>query len=219
MNNGTGIQLGPKVAGQYQYLSKTFPGRWYNCTYAEAQKAFADQYAIQVLVPDVAPVGKHVMEGVEMDDGGSRRCLGCNQYVYGSLTELPPGECPTPYKSPKRLLAESVARETALREELESLKHWRDLALQFDKHRMDALWHLKALIGDATHAAKATEFLSAPPLVAHEIVARLTTAEQRNTELAAEVARRDALLGELGCPFDPVSDLYPKPAEEGANHE
>jgi hypothetical protein len=50
----------------------------------------------------------------------------------------------------------------------------------------------------------------------------LTAAEQRNAELVAEVARRDALLEELGCPFNPVSDLYPKPAEEttdGQNHE
>lgn len=63
-------------------------------------------------------MSKHVMVGVEMDDGGSRRCLGCKQFVYGSLTELPPGECPTPYKSPELLLAESVAREADRAKEL-----------------------------------------------------------------------------------------------------
>lgn len=64
---------------------------------------------------------KHVMVGVELDDGGTVQCLGCRQYVHGSLTGTPPGECPTPYKSPKQLLDESVAREAALREELAEL--------------------------------------------------------------------------------------------------
>ena len=63
-------------------------------------------------------MSKHVMVGVDGDDGGTVQCLGCRQYVYGSLTETPPGECPTPYKSTARLLAESVAREAVLREEL-----------------------------------------------------------------------------------------------------
>jgi len=58
------------------------------------------------------------MVGVEPDDGGSVVCLGCRQYVYGSLTETPPGECPTPYKSPAQLLAESQAREAELVREL-----------------------------------------------------------------------------------------------------
>jgi hypothetical protein len=39
----------------------------------------------------------------------------------------------------------------------------------------------------------------------------LADAERRNSELVAEVARRDALLEELGCPFDPVSDLFSMP--------
>lgn len=46
---------------------------------------------------------------------------------------------------------------------------------------------------------------------------RLAAAEQRNAELFAEVARRDALLEELGCPFDQVSDLYQKPTESGSS--
>lgn len=57
-----------------------------------------------------------------MDDGGSRVCLGCRQWVYGSVTEIPPGECPTPYKSPKTLLDEALAREASLREELAGLR-------------------------------------------------------------------------------------------------
>jgi hypothetical protein len=107
------------------------------------------------------------MVGVEMDDGGSRRCLGCRQFVYGNLTETPPGECPTPYKSPKQLLDESVAREAALREELAVLQHWRDLALQFDNHRMAALWHLKALLQSQEHAGPATHAVMIDPKNGH----------------------------------------------------
>ena len=72
----------------------------------------------------------HVMVGVEGDDGGTVQCLGCRQYVYGSLTETPPGECPTPYKSPKQLLDEALAREAALREELAELRE--ELSEEFD---------------------------------------------------------------------------------------
>lgn len=61
----------------------------------------------------------HVMEAVDLDDGGSVRCLGCRQFVYGSLTATPPGECPTPYKSPQQQLAESLAREANLVDQLE----------------------------------------------------------------------------------------------------
>lgn len=67
-------------------------------------------------------MSKHVMECVDLDDGGSRRCLGCRQFVHGNLTETPPGECQTPYKSPKQLLDEALAREATLREERELWK-------------------------------------------------------------------------------------------------
>jgi chromosome segregation ATPase len=70
------------------------------------------------------------MDCVDLDDGGSRRCLGCRQFVHGNLTETPPGECPTPYKSPKQLLDEALAREAALREELAELRE--ELSEEFD---------------------------------------------------------------------------------------
>lgn len=41
---------------------------------------------------------------------------------------------------------------------------WRDLALKFDRHRMAAMWHLRALLADpGAHAAAARAFLDEPP--------------------------------------------------------
>lgn len=41
---------------------------------------------------------------------------------------------------------------------------WRDLALQFDYHRMQALGHLKALVESQSHASDARAFLFSTPL-------------------------------------------------------
>jgi hypothetical protein len=71
----------------------------------------------------------------------------------------------------------------ALREELADMQHWRDLALQFDNHRMNAMWHLKTIVSDGAHYDAARNFLSEPPVPASEIQQRLTAAEQRNSDL------------------------------------
>ena len=42
---------------------------------------------------------------------------------------------------------------------------WRRLALQFDGHRLQALWHLKAMLKDPVlHRAQAERFLAEAPL-------------------------------------------------------
>lgn len=56
------------------------------------------------------------------------------------------------------------AEVEALREDVEAGEQWRALALQFDRHRMSAIWHLKALLGSAEHAGAAHDFLDAPPV-------------------------------------------------------
>lgn len=49
---------------------------------------------------------------------------------------------------------------------------WRRLALQFDNHRMQALWHLRTLLEyPQEHANSAREFLSAPPLNGEKVLA------------------------------------------------
>lgn len=65
-------------------------------------------------------------------------------------------------------LTAEVAR---LAEEVQALEHWRQLALQFDAHRVAALWHLKALLQSREHAGVVHTFLEAPPLAAHEVIA------------------------------------------------
>lgn len=73
-----------------------------------------------------------------------------------------------------------------LKAEIEALSHWRGLALQFDNHRMAALWHLKRLVVDPQSQSCAEMFLKEPPMSAHEVVAEL---DQLKTEL--ECARGD----------------------------
>ncbi len=77
---------------------------------------------------------------------------------------------------------------SALREELDDMQHWRDLALQFDNHRMKAMWHLKTLVSDGAHYDAACKFLEEPPVSASDLQQRLTAAEQRNAELTKAIA-------------------------------
>ena len=49
---------------------------------------------------------------------------------------------------------------------------WRRLALQFDGHRMQALWHLKCMLKDpVAHKDIAEKFLSEAPLSGEEVLA------------------------------------------------
>jgi hypothetical protein len=52
---------------------------------------------------------------------------------------------------------------------------WRNLAMQFDGHRMEAIWHLKELMNNPEGHREAVEkFLAAPPLSGEEVlVARI----------------------------------------------
>jgi len=62
----------------------------------------------------------HALYAFDGDDGGDVRCRGCA--ARGSYAEPPAGVCPTPYKSDRQLLAESLAREAVLRDELAALR-------------------------------------------------------------------------------------------------
>lgn len=97
--------------------------------------------------------------------------------------------------------AEALDRVTAERdaalEEVEALKHWRDLALQFDNHRMKALWHLKTLVSDGAHYDAAAAFLAEPPVPASELQQRLTAADERADALSPGSALGDVHLERL----------------------
>lgn len=57
---------------------------------------------------------------------------------------------------------------------------WRRLALQFDNHRMTAIWHLKAMLADPDAAKDAAaKFVQAAPLSGTEVL------KQRIAEIAA----------------------------------
>lgn len=68
--------------------------------------------------------------------------------------------------------AEQAARIAALQAELEHANQWRDLALQFDGHRMQALGHLRVMLKNPfDHCAVVVEFLEAPPLPGEAVLA------------------------------------------------
>lgn len=49
---------------------------------------------------------------------------------------------------------------------------WRRLALQFDEHRMQAIWHLKCMLKDPQgHKDQVEKFLSVGPISGEEVLA------------------------------------------------
>lgn len=75
--------------------------------------------------------------------------------------------------------------------ERETCGHWRRLALQFDGHRVSALWWLKALVSspdDKELVEKAREFLQQPPLSGEEELAKRIAqiAESKGSATSAE---------------------------------
>lgn len=67
----------------------------------------------------------------------------------------------------------------AMDEEREATDNWRRLALQFDGHRMQALWHLKRILhaDSSVDEYKAAEaFLEAPPLDGEAVLSQRITA-------------------------------------------
>lgn len=57
---------------------------------------------------------------------------------------------------------------------------WRDLAMQFDAHRMQAIWHIRALLSDPFGNREAAEkFLRTPPLSGEKVL------QKRMAEIAA----------------------------------
>lgn len=66
---------------------------------------------------------------------------------------------------------------------------WQRLALQFDGHRMQALWHLNALMQDpAKHSLVVTKFLAAAPLSGEEVL------RQRIADLAVHAQERTTMI-------------------------
>lgn len=64
-----------------------------------------------------------------------------------------------------------IAKLTEQVEEQETALEWRRLALQFDGHRMLAIWHLKAMVADPEeHLASAQEFLKEGPLSGEKVL-------------------------------------------------
>lgn len=73
------------------------------------------------------------------------------------------------------------AKEVTVDANSSKAMYWRSLALQFDGHRMQALWHLKAVLQDPEkHRKKVEEFLSIAPLSGAKVL------EERLRDIAFE---------------------------------
>lgn len=80
-------------------------------------------------------------------------------------------------------------------------EHWRNLGLQFDAHRMQALWHLKALLQSREHESVAHDFLDSAPAQGGDLHAELEI-------LRAEVETLQARL-KASQLFRPAQEIKP----------
>jgi hypothetical protein len=74
---------------------------------------------------------------------------------------------------------------------------WRDLALQFDAHRIDAICIIRGMLASNSvkHDCGAAEFLAAPPLSGEKVLAeRLNALSRRSLDTADGVEPGDWLL-------------------------
>lgn len=111
----------------------------------------------------------------------------------------------------RALAAPAQEHATQLAEESEAADNWRRLALQFDNHRMQALWHLKAvLLSPSRHRHAAAAFLAEPPLDGEKVladrIAQIAAAPAQAQEDAARLdamqAQRIAVVPEFEGPWD-----------------
>ncbi|MGN6537591.1 MAG: hypothetical protein ACTHKQ_17915 [Mesorhizobium sp.] len=81
--------------------------------------------------------------------------------------EVDPNELANRYESLSAALTAAIGAEPE--EDTES--QWRDLALQFDGHRIQAMCLLRAIAADKAGKAEIEAFLSAPPLSGEQVLA------------------------------------------------
>jgi len=82
--------------------------------------------------------------------------------------------------------------------EAESCEQWRNLALQFDRHRMSALAHLKMVVAGQEGALDACRgFLSAPPVPGHAITEEIDQLRAEVEALRAMAQRANTLLRQI----------------------
>ena len=96
------------------------------------------------------------------------------------------------YTIPLCRLSEAQAIIDGLRGEVaaqeETANQWRELALQFDRHRMTAMAHIRAAAsGDKSAIEALGVFAALPPIPGHEITAEFDKQAQRIGELASHL--------------------------------
>lgn len=112
--------------------------------------------------------------------------------IAGVTNTTPPTDQPLPgfVQAPVDRAVEKIS--AAVRDEVEALLVWRTLALQFDRHRMTALAHLKAVVEspNATNIQACQEFLGAAP-VPGQVVEQLIAADAIERIVHYVVSKRD----------------------------
>lgn len=93
-----------------------------------------------------------------------------------------------------KALANALAEVEMLRGELEHAEQWRELALQFDRHRMNAMALIKAVAHGFAGAPECKAFAAVPPIPGHAITAEI--AELR-AQLQPAPAERGVVLPAL----------------------
>jgi hypothetical protein len=94
------------------------------------------------------------------------------------------------------IAAANPAAVLSLLDECESGEQWRNLALQFDMHRMQAMALIRMVASGAASSSQCYEFAARAPIPGHEITERLAKAEAERDAALAELAElREELSG------------------------
>lgn len=135
----------------------------------------------------------------------------CQKVIWlaGCRPQVPNGFDPSYVTDAQARLKEIEARiATAtvpgqLVEDEATESQWRNLALQFDGHRMQAMALIKLVATGQATAADCATFAALPPIPAHQITVELATWEQRAVTEATRAVELDTALVALKAAITP----------------
>ena len=96
--------------------------------------------------------------------------------------------------------------ENELVEANETINTWRELALQFDRHRMEALWFLKQVVNKCLNMDKVEEFINKPPISGEEILNKLLSVEVTTEQMLKVITEHPGqLFGRIALTYEATS--------------
>jgi len=144
------------------------------------KRIMAERHLLAMLANAPSPAGVDGLEVVAFLIGGEPSLTQC--MVRGVVND------PLCRLSDAQAIIDGLRGEVA--EQEETANQWRELALQFDRHRMTAMAHIRAAAsGDKSAIEALGVFAALPPIPGHEITAERDQQAQRIGELEGLLLR------------------------------